>query len=125
MECWLKAKMYLLDNGRLISQVESFVHLIRKSRVFAHLGTNNYELQELKNINYKIKQAYRDYNAAVRYLGDEFYFQKTINLAHNVLNVLSMVICEKTPKPVNVISKKEKRQEKARLNRSYRRGKNR
>ena len=50
MECWLKAKMYLLGNGNLISLVENFVHMTRKYRSFIYQGVNDYELKELKDI---------------------------------------------------------------------------
>lgn len=124
MECWLKAKTYLLGNGYLISMVEDLVHLTRKCRSIVYQGADSYELQELKNMNYEIRRAYGNYSTAVRYLGKEFHFQKTVDLAYNALTVISTAIKEKTPREEHV-SRKDKRKAKAKLNRSYGRCKNR
>jgi len=124
MECWLKAKMYLINNGDLISQIENFVHLTRKCRSFINLGANDYELKELKDVRDEIENAHWAYSKAVYFLGDEFSFPKTVDVANNALSIIKMVIKEKTPQILSKSSKKEKRQEKARLNRSYGRGKN-
>lgn len=124
MECWLKAKMYLLGNGNLISLVENFVHMTRKYRSFIYQGVNDYELKELKDIRYEIKRAYSNYSTAVHYLGKDFCFDKTVKLAYSALEVIDVVIKEKTPREEHV-SRKDKRKAKAKLNRSYGRCKNR
>jgi len=125
MECWLKAKMYLIGNGSFISQVEDFVCLTRKCRLFINHGVNDYELTELKNIKQKIERMRLNYNFALRYLGEEFSFSKNAEIVDNALKAINTVILEKTPRIPNKSSKKEKRQEKAKLNRSYGRCKNR
>ena len=125
MECWLKAKMYLIGNGNFISYVEDFVRLTRKCHSFINRGANDYELTELKNTKQEIERVRRNYNFALRYLGEEFSFSKTAEIADNALRVISAAIFEKTPRIPNKSSKKEKRQAQAKLNRSYGRCKNR
>lgn len=125
MECWIKAKMYLLGNGNLISYVDDFVRLTRKCRSFTHQGAGDCALADLKKVDGEIKRAFANYNVAVRYLGEEISSPETANLAYNALQVISAAIKEKTPRVENKNSKKEKRQAQAKLNRSYGRNKNR